>query len=149
MSQKPPKLIAINHDDYHASNIGRTADGSQFFLTTPFVPPIGDNVGREFIALYLFDSEGSLREARIDDLGTREAIDETHWKGILEQRLAELGTLHYCRIEVQPFQLERFGVTFGFVLRPPESEDEEWCVEVLPGNYMAFYEPWDSGEYDT
>jgi hypothetical protein len=24
-----------------------------------------------------------------------------------------------------------------------------WAVEVQPGNYMAFFEPWDSGDYDT
>ena len=24
-----------------------------------------------------------------------------------------------------------------------------WAVEMMPGNYMAFFEPWDSGEYDT
>jgi hypothetical protein len=32
---------------------------------------------------------------------------------------------------------------------PPEDEDDEWAVEMQPGNYMAFYEPWDSGDYDT
>jgi len=24
-----------------------------------------------------------------------------------------------------------------------------WAVELQPGNYMAFFEPWDSGDYDT
>lgn len=28
------------------------------------------------------------------------------------------------------------------------SESEE-SVELLPGNYMAFFKPWDSGGYDT
>ncbi len=149
MANEPPKLIAIDHDDYHADNVGRTANGSQFFLTTPFVPAIGGSAGREFIALYLFDAEGNLREAHIDDLGTRDELDEAEVEGVLKQRLAELGAVVYCRIEVQPFQLERFGIIFGLVLHPPESEDEEWSVEAQPGNYMAFYEPWDSGEYDT
>lgn len=68
------------------------------------------------------------------------------------RRLAELGPVDRGRIEVRPFEVERFGVTFGLVLRPPEDPEEEeagWWVEVEPGNYMAFYEPWDSGEYDT
>ena len=60
-----------------------------------------------------------------------------------------LGPLDCGRIEVQPFALERFGTTFGLIPRPPEDEDEDWWVELHPGNYMAFHEPWDGGEYDT
>ena len=35
MGDGRPELIAINHDDYHAEHVGRTADGRQFFLTRP------------------------------------------------------------------------------------------------------------------
>jgi hypothetical protein len=55
MSEQPD-MIASDHDDYHASHVGRRADESQFFLTTPFVPAISSKMGREFIALYLFDA---------------------------------------------------------------------------------------------
>jgi len=41
------------------------------------------------------------------------------------------------------------GTKFGLVLREPEEEADPWAVEMQPGNYMAFFEPWDSGEYDT
>lgn len=68
---------------------------------------------------------------------------------LLDKRIAELGPVEYERIEVQPFAIERFGTTFGLVPRAPENEDEGWWVELQPGNYMAFHEPWDSGEYDT
>ena len=37
----------------------------------------------------------------------------------------------------------------GLIVREPEDENDSWAVELLPGNYMAFFEPWDSGEYDT
>lgn len=50
---------------------------------------------------------------------------------------------------VQPFAIERLGTTFGLVPRSPEDKDDSWWVEMHPGNYMAFHEPWDSGEYDT
>ena len=40
------------------------------------------------------------------------------------------------------------SLRIGF-LRAPESEDDGWWVELQPGNYMAFHEPRDSGEYDT
>lgn len=71
MAQGPPNLIAINHDDYHARHVGRTADGRQFFLTAPFEPATGGSEGNEFVALYLFDAAGKLLEARIDEFGPR------------------------------------------------------------------------------
>ena len=144
-----PKLIAIDHDDHHASHIGSLPDGRQFFLTTPFVPAMDGEAGREFVALYLFDKRGRFLEARLDDLGPRAELDEARARSTFEQRLAELEPVEYGRIEVEPFEVERFGTTFGLVAQPPEEEDDEWCVELQPGNYMAFWEPWDSGEYDT
>jgi hypothetical protein len=105
--------------------------------------------GCEFLALYLFDVNGKFIEARIDNLGPRANMDEDHRKRLQQQRLAELGSFNYGRIEVEPFEVERFGTTFGLVLRVPEDDEDVWCVEAQPGNYMAFFEPWDSGEYDT
>ncbi|HYH68744.1 MAG TPA: hypothetical protein VD866_28890 [Urbifossiella sp.] len=57
--------------------MGRTGDGRQFFLTTPFVPAeeVGTATGREFIALYIFDKAGQLESATIDDFGPRAALD--------------------------------------------------------------------------
>ena len=144
-----PDLIAIEHDEYHAKHIGHLQDGRQFFLTTPFIPAIRGNAGKEFVALFLFDKYGQFVEARIDDLGTRAELDKQQAMNVFEQRLAELGRVNFCRIEVQPFEVERFGTTFGLVPRPPEEEEDVWAVEMQPGNYMAFFEPWDSGDYDT
>ncbi len=149
MPSEPPALVAIDHDDYSAEHIGTTADGRQFFLTGPFVPATDGHAGREFIALYLFDAKGLLLEARIDDLGTRADLETEAAKRIYGERLAELGDVTFERIEVQPFALERFGTTFGLVVRVPEDDEDVWAVEAQPGNYMAFFEPFDSGEYDT
>jgi hypothetical protein len=149
MNRKPPTVIAIDHDDYHANYVGRTADGEQFFVTTPFVPAAASEPGREFIAVYRFDQHGKLLEASIDDLGSRADFNRDYARRLLEQRLAGLGSVEFGRIEVQPFEIEHFGATFGLVPRPPENKEDGWWVEVQPGNYMAFHEPWDSGEYDT
>ena len=152
MTREPkdaPKLIAIDHDDYHASHVGHTADGHQFFLTTPFVSAGKDNPGCEFIALYIFDDEGALLEAHIDNLGPRAELDNVLASSLFDQRLSQLGPVEYGRIEVKPFEVERFGTTFGLIPQPPEDEDDYWSVTVEPGDYMAFYEPWDSGDYDT
>ncbi|MBC7882268.1 MAG: hypothetical protein H7Y37_13155 [Anaerolineae bacterium] len=150
MSGTVPKIIAIDHDDYAAKHIGRTNDGRQFFLTSPFDPATRDRKEDcEFIALYLFDAQGNLLEAQIDSLGPRASMDEEVARSIYEKRLKDLGNVSFERIEIAPFYIERFGSIFGLVLRELEEEDDPLVVEVQPGNYMAFSEPWDSGEYDT
>jgi hypothetical protein len=142
VAENPPDLIAIDHDDYHAEHVGRTADGRQFFLTTPFVP-----VANEFVALYLFDEAGKLLDAIIDEFGPRATMDKEARDRTYEQRLQELGNVTFERIEVAPFAVERFGTTFGLIL--DRDEEDVLSVILMPGDYMAFYEPWDSGDYDT
>lgn len=143
-----PAIIAIEHDDYHAKHVGWMGD-RQFILTNPFEPAIGGKPGAEFIALYIFDTDGTLLEAKIDELGPRATLDKDKAKRLYEQRLKELGDVHFGRVNVAPFSIKRFGTEFGLVVREPDDEDDIWAVEMQPGNYMAFFEPWDSGEYDT
>jgi|APEBP8051072210_1049370.scaffolds.fasta_scaffold05591_3 hypothetical protein len=149
MPNNPPKLIAIDHDDYHAEFIGKAADGRQFFLTTPFEPAIGGKAGEEFVALYLFDKKGVLVETKIETFGPRDSMDENARQEFHKKLLSEIGPVKYQRIKVAPFSVEKFGTTFGLVPRTPEDDEDEWAIEAQPGNYMAFFEPWDSGEYDT
>lgn len=147
--EERPDLIAIDHDDYHAEHIGRTRDGRQFILTNPFDPANGEIPGCEFVALYIFDLAGRLIEAQVDSFGPRPSLDDDARRAKYAERLASLGEVSFERVEVAPFSVERFGLEFGLIARPPEEEDDVWAVEMQPGNYMAFFEPWDSGEYDT
>ncbi len=151
MPEGAPDLVAIDRDDYHAKHVGRTEDGRQFFLSTPFEPAseVGASDGGEFVALYLFDAAGKLLEARLDEFGPRATMNDDERRRVYQQCLQELGDITFERIEVAPFAVERFGTTFGLVPREPECEDDQWSVEAQPGNYMAFFEPWDSGDYDT
>jgi hypothetical protein len=130
-------------------NVGRTVDGRQFFLTTPFRPQQPDDAGQEFVAMFLFDTDGEFLEARIEEFGARATMDRRRRHNRYEEILGELGAVSYGRIEVAPFAVERFGTTFGLLVSERESDDEPWHVELHPGNYMAFNEPWDSGDYDT
>ena len=146
-----PDVIAINHDDYHAEHVGRTADGRQFILTTPFEPASGLHLGSEFVALYTFDAAGKLLEARIEDFGPRATLDDRKRRELCERWLQELGEVTFERIEVAPFAVQKFGTTFGLVLHagPEEPDDPLDRDNAAMRNYMAFYEPWDSGDYDT
>jgi len=148
MDDSPPELIAIDHDDYSAQYIGRTVDGRQFILTTPF-EPARNGPGAEFLALYVFDAAGQLLDATIENLGPRATMDEERRVQLRDQWLTELGDVSYERVEVAPFSVKRFGTEFGLILREPEDEEDVWAVEMQPGNYMAFFDPWDSGDYDT
>ena len=149
MSENRPNIIAIEHDDYHAKHVGWTADGRQFILTTPFEPAISGRPGGEFLARYVFNADGELLEATIDELGPRATLDEVKARELRERRLRELGEVRFDRVEIAPFSVSRFGTEFGLIVREPEDEEDDWAVEMQPGNYMAFFEPWDSGDYDT
>ncbi|MCP4152710.1 MAG: hypothetical protein GY757_33555 [bacterium] len=148
MNSARPYKVAINHDDYHAAHIGKTKTGYQFFLTTPFEPAIIDE-GCEYIALFKFDLDGNHVESVIDKLGPRGSFSEEERKKKYFSRLNELGDIEYCRIEVKPFSVEKYGKKFGLITRVPENKEDVWAVELHPGNYMAFSAPWDNGEYDT
>ncbi|GAA5441868.1 hypothetical protein Misp06_00029 [Microbulbifer sp. NBRC 101763] len=139
-----PELIAIDHDNYHAQHIGTTKDGLQFFLTTPFEPGIA-----EYIALFKFDALGNLVDSDIEPLGPRSSFSVDEAKAKYSSKLESLGNISLERIEVKPFSVELNGTKFGLIAIEPEDEDDIWSVELLPGNYMAFFEPWDSGVYDT
>lgn len=76
-------------------------------------------------------------------------MDRAARRAAYEARLKELGEVTFTRIEVESFAIDRFGTTFGLIPREPEEDDDTWWVILEPGNYMAFTEPWDSGEYDT
>jgi hypothetical protein len=148
---KPPKSIRINHDDYHASLVGKTKDARQFFITQPFVPG-----GNDFVARYLFDKDGVFLDAKIHDLGARDSdvlpgnalLGDDNVESIQKQMLDELGDVKLCNIKVCPFSHDSHGVSFGLIAQAPEDDEEEWNVIAEPGDYMAFYPPWD-GDYDT
>lgn len=149
MNSTKPEKIAIDHDDYHAQHIGRTSDGLQFFLTNPFEPAFNGSKGCEFISLFKFDMDGNLVDSKIESLGPRGSYSEENAKEKYYAHLRGLGEIEFCRIEVKPFSIDFNGINIGLIVREPEDEDDIWAVELLPGNYMAFFEPWDSGEYDT
>ena len=156
MENQVPSHIPINHDDYHAEFVGHTWDNRQFFLTNPFVPKLGNSPGREFLALYIFDADGNLLEAKIEDLGTRQTnefppgnkLDIHSNARLMRKWLTGLGDSSFGDIRIKPFRLERFGVEFGLIPQAPEEEDDDWSVIIEPGDCMAFYPPWD-GDYDT
>jgi hypothetical protein len=139
-SEGVPERFLIEPDDYHARLVGTAQDGRRFFITTPFEP---DN---EFVALFLWGADGSFDSIDVDGLGRRELLSDSDLQDALERRIARLGEFRIEPISVAPFAVESHGTTFGFV---PQEFDGSVSIDLLPGNYMSYVEPWDSGEYDT
>ncbi|NQX29419.1 hypothetical protein HQQ81_18895 [Microbacteriaceae bacterium VKM Ac-2854] len=157
----PPRRFTIVHDDYHAEHVGRTADGFAFFITTPFEWAVGGSNGREYVARYLFEADGSLRDATVVEIAPRPAdlplpgnvYASGDQAAVIEQLLGEIAPYELGDIEIQPFRFDRDGTEFGMVLQGPleGTPDEEWYwyVCLQPGDFMAFHAPWDDGDYDT
>lgn len=148
MSKRPPAFIALDPDDAYAKYVGNTADGRCFFLTKPYVPAPPGKPEHDYLALYLFDEDGGLLEARIEDLGLRTQVDVNQARALRAAMLASLGMYTPGRIFIVPFRVERFGVEFGLIAHPPKRPTDEWHVTVEPGHYMTFSPPWDSGVYE-
>jgi predicted DNA-binding WGR domain protein len=149
----PPRFVRICHDDYHAQYVGRTAGGDQFFLTFPFAQTDDSGPGGNYVALYVFDEFGLLKEARVHSQQALGLATDTAVREFAASELASLGKFKFGDIKVAPFAVEKFGRSFGLIYDPGDPADEDddepyVCVTVEPGNYMAFNPPWE-GDYDT
>jgi hypothetical protein len=121
-----PELIALNPDGFHAKCVGRTMDGRQFFITTHVDPKCRIH-GHAFVALYFFNVEGTLLEAKIDDVGELGSVDREAWCRLVDQRFSELGWTTLRRIVMKPFVVERFGLKFGLIVRSPKETGATWA----------------------
>lgn len=75
-------------------------------------------------------------------------FNNPHAESLQKQLLDDLGDIEFCDINVSPFSYNSHDTTFGLIPVPPEEDDDDWNVIAEPGNYMAFYPPWD-GDYYT
>lgn len=66
---------------------------------------------------------------------------------VVNARLAELGNYVLEPIEVEPFTQRTDGVTVGW--KVGQYEDTTYYINIEPGDFRAYYEPWDGLECDT
>lgn len=140
-----PNRFTIIPDDYHAEFAGTARDGRQFFVTQLF------EMDNEFVATFLWRPDGSFDSIEVEEFGARGSFDAETLESARAGHLAALSPYRLEPITVAPFSVAYHGTTFGFVARAPEKDDEEAIaiVELLPGNFMAYYWPWDGEGYDT
>ena len=141
-----PFRIRLVPDIFHVRYAGTAADGRRFFLSDKLFD--GD---RQFVAVFLWRSDGEFDELRVDTVPRTERgpIGQLlRWdaRPFVRARLAELRPIVREPISVAPFEETRDGVRFGFIERELDGQPD---VYVSPGDFIAYYPPWDGLEYDT
>jgi len=153
-----PDILPIKRmEDYHTHYVGRCSDGRQFFGQdgvwvflkpgTPATDPDFLNLRGEYVILHIFDKDGNYISTQHWYAGTsadstkeiRQAMTDT-----LEKWIDELGAWEFADIAVKLFQVDIDGFIFGLV-----PDEETGFINLMPGKSIAFYEPWEDGEYWT
>ena len=144
---KAPERFRIVPDDYHVPYAGTADDGRKFFLSDELF-----SYDSAFVGLFLWKADGTFDKVlvdpapRPDDLPIGQA-GSVGAEGLVEARLAELGDYVLEPIEVEPFTREIDGVTFGW--KVGRYDDGSYSINIEPGDFIAYYAPWDGLEYDT
>jgi hypothetical protein len=150
MSEAGPFRFTIVPDDYHVPYAGTAGDGRRFFLSEElFTWGTPDTEASAFVGLFLWTPDGAFDEVKVDAVKRSEGLPPGQaWPadagGIVQRRLAELGDYVLEPIDVAPFSAEIGGIRFGFIY-----ESEIDSIHIEPGDFIAYYEPWDGLEYDT
>ncbi|WP_432943425.1 hypothetical protein ACQPXM_00090 [Kribbella sp. CA-253562] len=141
-----PTRFTIVPDDYHVPYAGTAGDGRKFFLSDELF-----GMDSAYVGLYLWKADGTFDEVRVDEVGRPAGLPPgqaapADADGLVAARLAELGDYVLEPIEVEPFAEEVKGVTFGWLVQEFEGE---YSINIQPGDFIAYYEPWDGLGYDT
>ena len=142
----PPARITLVPDDYHVPYAGTAEDGRKFFLSQELF-----GGGSSYVGLYLWNADGTFDEVRVDaverprDVPPGQAVPAGA-DDLVEARLAELGDYSLEPIQVEPFLTKVGGETFGWRV---DDLDGDYQINIEPGDFIAYYEPWDGLEYDT
>jgi hypothetical protein len=141
-----PERLPISLDGSMMRWIGKTADGSQFMVSTAFID--SGSGRRYFTTFYLFDGDGALTRSVINEIpeGTDKvtgmaALEKV--KALREQHLKDIGPVKYGDIAVRPFQVLHQGTAFGLITEQKNGRPQ---VVLQPGPVITFRPPW-NGSY--
>lgn len=146
MVKQAPVRFRIVPDDYHVPYAGTAGDGRRFFLSDELF-----DMGSAYVAVFLWKADGTFDQVRVDEVARPAGLPPGQASSagadeIVAARLAELGKYVLEPIEVEPFTRKVDGVTFGWAVTKFEGD---YSINIEPGDFIAYYEPWDGLEYDT
>lgn len=144
---RAPERFTIVPDDYHVPYAGTAEDGRKFFLSEELFD--GDSA---FVGVFLWNEDGTFDEVRVDAVDRPGGLPPAQagpagTDELVGARLAELGDYVLEPIEVEPFTQDVDGVTFGWNL--DRYDDGTYFINIVPGDFIAYYAPWDGLGYDT
>jgi hypothetical protein len=145
-----PERFTIVPDDYHVPYAGTAGDGRKFFLSDELFASDGD--GSAYVGLFLWNADGTYDDVKVD-IATRPAglpdgqAGSAAAQDLVDARLEELGDYVLEPIEVEPFTATVNGVTFGW--KVGQYDDGTYYINISPGDFISYYEPFDGLEYDT
>jgi hypothetical protein len=145
MDQAPARFTIVP-DDYHVPYAGTAEDGRKFFLSNELF-----DARSAYVGLFLWKADGTFDEVRVDKVARPAGLPPgqagpASADEFVASRLAELGEYVLEPIEIEPFAEEVEGVTFGWV---GSQFDGVYSINIEPGDFIAYYEPWDGLSYDT
>ena len=147
-----PERFTIVPDDYHVPYAGTAEDGRKFFLSNElFSFDTSDKKGTAYVGLFLWNADGTFDEVRVDKVTRPDGLPPgqaapANAKALVDARLAELGDYVLEPIEVEPFTETVDGVEFGWKVG---HYDGTYDITIAPGDFIAYYAPWDGLDYDT
>jgi hypothetical protein len=143
---RAPERFTIVPDDYHVPYAGTAEDGRKFFLSEELFTQDAAYVG-----VFLWKADGTFDEVRVDVVDRPRGLPpgqagHAGAEDLVDARLAELGDYVLDPIEVEPFTQDVDGVTFGWNV---DRYDGVYSINIEPGDFIAYYAPWDGLGYDT
>ena len=97
-------------------------------------------------------ADGTFDEVRVDQVSRPGRLPPGQAvpagaEALVNARLAELGNYVLEPIEVEPFIDEIDGVAFGW--KVGQYDDGTYYINIEPGDFIVYSEPWDGLDYDT
>ena len=143
-----PERFRIVPDDYHVPYAGVAEDGRRFFLSRELFEP----GGAAYVGLFLWKADGTFDEVEVDQVARPDGVPPGQAApagadDLVAARLAELGDYELRPITVEPFLTKVDGVRFGWHVG--RYDDGTYYINIEPGDFIAYYAPWDGYGYDT
>jgi len=144
-----PDAVCLNTDEYHLQHFGKTEDGKFVWLGDQHNYDHKLNETTDYIFKFIFDVSGELISGEIQTVGTRNLVNSNVFWEKMSSLIDENPIVESASLMIKPFKVIHEGIEFGLIVREPEDKEDLWAVEFMPGNTMGFFEPFDSGVYDT
>ena len=144
-----PAAVRIATDEYHLEHFGKNDEGLIVWTGTQLKYDFATKKTTDYTFKFLFDTSGEVVSSEIETVGIRSAENQKNFAEKMNSLVSANKIVAPANVMIKTFTVVHEGVEFGLIVRVPEEPEDVWAVEFMPGNTLAFFEPFDSGFYDT